>query len=146
MNLLQHEVAEAAAPQLMWANILVICAGLLLALALLTFARGWIRRFSRPTRLGALLPLAASVFAALAAHHLDDTYAYWVAFLPTFLVESHAEPLVAQVTSEFDSANHDAAVLGWVGIILTGLLLALSLLSLWRLRRTAVPLVRQISS
>jgi hypothetical protein len=87
----------------------------------------------------ALLRLATSVAVAIAAQHLYQTYTYWVAFFPGFLeAVSHPEPLVAQIFSEFDNANQEASVLGWVGGILTGLLLALGLIGMWRLRTKAV--------
>jgi|SRR5215469_1206033 len=120
-------------PQLMWANILVICASILLADLLLILAVGWKSHLSWRVRFTTVISLAASVFAVLTAHHLYDTYATWQAFLDVWLPESHVPESVAQVASEIAYANHDATVLGWVGIIVTGILLVLSLVGVWRL-------------
>jgi hypothetical protein len=117
-------------PQLVWANILVICASTLLALFLLLLAVGWGRHFSRLIRLSALLTLSASIAATIAAQHFYATHTSWVAFLDAWFRESHAPQSFAPVYTELVNANQQAAVLGWIGVLLTGILLALSLLSL----------------
>jgi hypothetical protein len=125
-------------PQLMWANILAICACLLLAMALLTFAVEWGRSLSRLARLSALLPLAASVAAAILAHHL---YSYWDNYLNVTLFTTRAADnpfFVGRLFNEIVSANQHATVLGWIGVTVTGIVLALSLLSMWYLIRKAV--------
>jgi hypothetical protein len=59
----------------MGADLLVIGAGILLAVALVMAADGWERQLSWPVRLRALLPLAAGGDALYAAHHLYYIYA-----------------------------------------------------------------------
>jgi hypothetical protein len=117
-------------PQLVWANILVICASILLALFLLVLAVGWGRHFSRLIRLSALLTLSATVAATVAAQHFYTTNASWVAFLDAWFRESHAPQSFAPVYAELVNANQQAAVLGWIGVILTGILLAMGLLGI----------------
>ncbi len=103
--------------QLMWANCLVICASLLLALFLLTLAVGWARHFSPWLRLSALLSVLASAAVTLAAHHLYDTYAFWWALLDQ-LFHQHAPPEQSMLVyyHEQVSANQQAAVLGGVAV------------------------------
>jgi hypothetical protein len=128
-------------PQLMWANILVICAGLLLALALLTFAVEWGRPLSRLARLSVLLPLVASAAAATLAHHLYDLYSYWDNYLNVTLFTTRATDnpvFVDRLFNEIVNANQQATVLGWIGVIGTSIVLALSLLGMWYLIRKAV--------
>jgi hypothetical protein len=133
VDILKDYGAEAVAPQLMWANILVICASLLLALFLLTLVVGWAKHFSTLARLSALVSLGTSIAAAIVAHHLYDAYGYWVAFLPPFLEGTAPEPLRVQVLNEINNANQQATVLGWVGVIMTSMLLAVGLLGVGRL-------------
>jgi hypothetical protein len=52
----------------------------------------------------------------------------------------------AQIGNEFANANQEAAVFGWVGVVLATLLLALSLVGLWRLRRQTLGHARQFSA
>jgi hypothetical protein len=123
----------AAAPQVMWADILVICAGILLALCLVTLAVSWERHLIWSIRLSALVPLAASVAADVAAQHLYDTYASWAGFLSWGFMAAHTKPLLLEIIAEYTSANHQANMLGWVGVIVTGILLAVALVGWWRL-------------
>ena len=125
--------AEASAPQLMWANILVISSGILLALSLSMLAVSWERHLSWWIRLSALPPLAASVAAEIAAQHLYDTYAGWAGFLAWRLGGSMTEAYLVQLIHELATANQEASVLGWIGVIVTGILLAVVLLGWWRL-------------
>jgi hypothetical protein len=115
-------------PQLVWANILVICASILLALFLLLLAVGRGRQFSSRIRLNALLTLSASVAAAIAALHFYATHTFWVAYLDAWFRGSHAPQSFAPVYNELVNANHQAAVFGWTGVTLTGLLVVLDLL------------------
>jgi hypothetical protein len=127
-------------PQLMWANILVICACLLLAMALLTCAVEWGRPLSRLARLSALLPLAASVAVAILAHHLYDLYSYWNHYLYVTLFTTRATDnpvFVDRLFNEIVSANQQATVLGWIGVMVTGIVLTPSLLGMWYLLRKA---------
>jgi hypothetical protein len=120
-------------PQLLGVKILEICAVVLLVLALLTLLVGWLRHLSWRVRLSALLPLAASVAAGIAAHALHDIYVSWVGFLNYWLPVSYPLGNQILITREITDANQTATVLGWVGIIVTGVLLALSLLGVWYL-------------
>jgi hypothetical protein len=69
----------------------------------------------------------------IAAHALHNSYVYWVNLL------NHLAPTLPGLqtnmflTSEIAKANQTAMLLGWVFIIVTGILLALSLLGLWYL-------------
>jgi len=128
-----HSTFVASDPHLLWADLLVICAGILLALSLVILAVSWDRHFSRKARLSALLPLAASVAAEIAAHHLYDTYAGWAGFLAWRLGGSMTEAYLVQLIHELATANQEASVLGWIGVIVTGILLAVVLLGWWRL-------------
>ena len=128
-------------PQLMWAKILVICACLLLAMALLTFAVEWGRSLSRLARLSALLPLAASVAVATLAHHLYDLYSYWDNYLNVTLFTRRPADnpfFVDRLFNEIVNANQHATVLGWIGVIVTSIVLALSLFGMWYLIKKAV--------
>jgi hypothetical protein len=127
------QLAAGAAPQVMWADLFVICAGILLALSLVTLAVGWERHLTWWVRLSALLPLAASGAAEGAAQHLYDTYASWAGFLPWGLPGARFPSQVVFIITELASANHQATVLGWVGVIVTGILLAVTLVGWWRL-------------
>jgi len=124
-------------PQLLWANCLAICASLLLALFLLTLAVGWARHFSPWLRLSALLSMLAGAAVTLAAHHLYDTYAFWWALLDQLFFHQHSppEPTMLVYYHEQVSANQQAVVLGWGGSVVTGALLAVGLLGMWRLLR-----------
>jgi hypothetical protein len=116
-------------PQQMWATILAICASILLALFVLMLAVGWRRQFSRLIGLSTLLTLSASVAAAIAALHFYATHTFWVAFLDAWFVGSHAPQSFVPIYNELVNINHQAAVFGWTGVILTSILLALDLLS-----------------
>jgi uncharacterized membrane protein len=61
---------------LMWIKVLEICTVVLLVLAVLTLLIGWVRHLSLWVRLSALLPLAASIGAAIAVHALHTSYVY----------------------------------------------------------------------
>jgi hypothetical protein len=124
-----------ANPQLMWANVLVVCASLLLALVLLTLAVGWWRHFSRWLILCGLLSLATSIAVALAAHHFYDTYASWSAFFASLLHGRSA--YMVPIYEEIGTDDQQATVLGWVGVGVTGMLLAVDFLGIWRLRGKA---------
>jgi hypothetical protein len=117
-------------PQLVWAHILAICASVLLALFLLLLAVGRRRQFSRLLRLSALLTLSASVAAAIAAWHFYATHASWVTFLDTWFRESHAPQSFVPVYNELVNVNQQAAVLGWMGVLLTSILLVMGLLGM----------------
>jgi hypothetical protein len=117
----------------MWVNILSICAGILLVEALLILGVGWRWHLSWRVRYTAVISLAASAFAVLTAHHLYDTYASWRAYLHVWLPESHVPESTAQVVSKIASANREATALGWVGIIVTSILLVLGLVGGWHL-------------
>jgi hypothetical protein len=121
-----------AGPQLMWANILVICASLLLALFLLTLAMGWWRHFSRLVWLSLLLDLAVISASTVAALHLYDTYASWAAFFNSVQHGRHLGPYLS-IVNELTSDNQMAAMLGWAGVIVTGVLVAVGLLGIGRL-------------
>lgn len=121
------------APQLLSVKILEICAAVLLILALLTLLVGWVRHLSWRVRLLALLPLAAGIAAEIVAYALQDTYAYWVGFLNYWLPVSYPKGVQDHFLSEIANANQAATVLGWTGVIVTVVLLALSLVGVWRL-------------
>ena len=126
-------------PQQMWATILAICASVLLALFLLLLAVGWRRHFSRLIRLSALLTLSAGVAATIAAWHFYATHASWVTFLDTWFRESHVPQSFAPVYNELVNANQQATVLGWMGVLLTGILLAMGLLGMAPLMMSGRP-------
>jgi hypothetical protein len=117
-------------PQLVWANTLVICASILLVLFLLLVAVGQGRQFSRMLRLNSLLSLSASVAAAIAAWHFYATHTFWVTFLDTWFRESHVPQSFVPVYNELVNVNQQAAVLGWMGVLLTSILLAMGLLAM----------------
>ena len=127
-------VFTVLAPQLLSAKILEICVGVLLVLFLLAFIIGWVRHLSWYVRLYALVPLAAGMASAIAAHALHDTYVYWVYRL---YAASGAGPVpqvyYVKLQHDLASANRAATVLGWAGVIVTLILLALGLVGLWRL-------------
>ena len=128
--LTETAVWPAEAPLLMWIKILAMCTVILSALALLTFVFGWVRHLSWWVRVSALVPLAAAVGAAIAGHALHDTYAYWASYLQF----GHG-PQVYYIHGvlESDSADHIAAVLGWIGLIVTALWLVAVIVGFWRL-------------
>ena len=117
-------------PQQMWATILAICASVLLALFLLLLAAGWRRHFSRLLCLSVLLTLSASLAATIAAWHFYATHASWVTFLDIWFRESHAPQSFTSVYNELGTVNQQAAVLGWIGVLLTNILLAIGLLGM----------------
>jgi hypothetical protein len=121
------------APQLMSVKILQICAGILLILALLTLLIGWLCHLYWRVRLLALLPLAAGIAAEIVAHVLHDTYVYWVEFLNYWLPVSYPKGFQDHFLREIANADQAATVLGWTGVIVTGVLLALGLVGMWRL-------------
>jgi hypothetical protein len=123
----------ASAPQLEWADFLVICAGLLLAAALFLLTVSWERHWVWWLRLSALVPLAASVAAEVAAQHLYDTYASWAAYLSWGLPGVRLKQQFVDIVNEITRANNEATVLGWVGVIVTVILLAVTLVGWWRL-------------
>ena len=127
-------VFTVLAPQLLSAKILEICAGVLLVLFLLAFTIGWVQHLSWHVRLYALVPLAAGMASAIAAHALHDTYVYWVYGL---YAASGAGPApqayYERLQRDIASANQTATVLGWVFVIVTVILLALGLVGVWRL-------------
>jgi hypothetical protein len=120
------------ATQQRWIAAIEICAGLLLALTVLHLLVGWVRHLSWHVRLTALLPLVAGIGAGIAAHSLQDTYTYWVTFLCD-LPRSFPPAFQHYFLNGIANANHTATVIGWVAIVVTGLLLALSLAGIWRL-------------
>jgi hypothetical protein len=130
----ETSIFTSLAPQLLSAKILEICAGVLLVLFLLAFIFGWVRHLSWYVRLYALVPLTAGMASAIAAHALHDTYVYWVYGL---YAASGAGPApqayYERLQRDIASANQAATVLGWSGIIVTVILLALGLVGLWRL-------------
>ncbi len=117
------------APLLLWIKVLEICALVLLALAMLTFLVGWLQHRSWRIGLWALLSLVASGGAAIAAHALHSTYAFWVTEF------HHSVPLSIYSYAQYaiGNATHTATLLGWACVLVTGLLLSLSLVGLWRL-------------
>jgi hypothetical protein len=120
-------------PQLMSVKIVEICAVILLILAMLTLIVGWVRHLSPQVRVSALVPLAAGLAATIAAHALHDSYVYWVNFLFNVSGERFPKAYQDQYLRDLATANHTAAVLGWVVVIVTGILLALSFLGMLRL-------------
>ena len=52
---------------------------------------------------------------------------------PFFLGGTAPESTRVQIIHELAKANQEAGVLGWVGVIVTGILLAMVLLGWWRL-------------
>jgi hypothetical protein len=109
-------------------------------MALLTCAVEWGRSLSRLARLSALLPLAASVAAAIVAHHLYDLHSYWDNYLKVTLFTTRATDnpvFVDRLFNEIVNANQQATVLGWIGVMVTGIVLVLSLLGMWYLIRKA---------
>jgi hypothetical protein len=120
------------ASQETWIRVIETCAGVLFILALLNLIVGWVWRLSWRLRLTALVPFAASIGAGIAALSLQDTYTYWVTFLCD-LPRSYPPVFQIEFMHEIANANHTAAVLGWVAVIVMALLLALSLLGIWRL-------------
>jgi hypothetical protein len=123
-------------PQLTGVKILEICAGVLLLLTLLTFIIGWAWHFSGRVRLYVLVPLAAGITAGMTAHILHTTYVYWV-FRVANLPPSFPREVGDNLMNGIANANQAATALGWVFVIVTGMVLALSLVGLWRLRRKA---------
>ncbi len=118
------------APLLMWIKILEICAAILLILTMLTLLVGWLRHLSWRI---ALLPLAASVEAAIAAHSFHDTYVFWVKYLNFWYNHRASSTVFTYSGYAIGNATHVATVLGWVAIVVTGILLALGLVGMWRL-------------
>jgi hypothetical protein len=127
------EFSTLLAPQQTGIQVTEICAGVLLLLALLNLLVGWARHLSWGVRGITLLPLAASVAAGIGAHALQDTYLYWVNFL-CYLGGSFPPGFQNHFLQGIADANHRAAVLGWVSAIVTGILLVLSGVGMWRLR------------
>lgn len=134
-----REFSTLLAPQQTGIQVLEICAGVLLLLALLTLLVGWVRHLTWRVRLTALFPLAASIGAGIVAHALQETYRSWVNFLCA-LPRSFPPGVQTQFLQGIATANHTAAVLGWVSAIVTGLLLVVSVVSvvsgvgMWPLR------------
>lgn len=124
-------------PQLMWATGLTICASMLLALFLLTLAVGWWRHFSRWLIFYLLLTLVACVAAAFAAQQFYATYASWRNVIFSLI---HLPPTLAwgYTYHAIVAENQQATVVGWSGVIVTGMLLAPGLVGMCRLRRQAV--------
>jgi hypothetical protein len=80
------------------------------------------------------VPLIAGIGAGIAAHFLQNTYMDWVNFLcnlPGFVPSS----FMTHNLQEIADANHAAAVLGWVVIAVTVLMLVLSF---WVMSRAVV--------
>ena len=120
--------------QRLWATILVICASLLLALFLLLLAMGWRKQFSKWLLLGMLLSLVGSVAMAFVAHHFFDTYAFYTAFLDSVLHGRHVGPYLKVLDQDFVRDEQQATVLGWIGVSATGVVLALDVIGMGRLR------------
>jgi hypothetical protein len=119
---------------LLWIKVVEICAVVLLVLAGLTLLIGWGRHLSLWVRLSALLPLAASMGAAIAVHSLHTSYVY-VDNLITMLANSRAPlPFQVHVFYLVNTDTHTAMVLGWIFLIVTGALLVLGIVGFWRLR------------
>jgi hypothetical protein len=138
-------------PQLLGVKITEICAGALLLLTLLTSIVGWTRHLSGRVYLPALVALATGIAAEITAHALHDAYIYWVSLLNhAFSPRSPQSPEVflAPFLHEIANANHTATVLGWIFSIVTGVVVVLGLVHLWRLfvlarpRNPVVPLAR----
>jgi hypothetical protein len=119
---------------LLWIKVLEICAVVLLVLAGLTLLIGWVRHLSLWVRLRALLPLAASIGAAIAVHALHTSYVYWDNTLTALVNHPRGAPLTYYRALYFiGTATHTAVVLGWIFLIVTGVLLVLGLVGVWRL-------------
>jgi CHASE2 domain-containing sensor protein len=125
-------IASAASPQLVWANILMICCILLLALSLLALLVGLRRHFTPLLLVCMIFSLAGAVAAALVAHHFYQTYTYWVGYLPEFVDESHPAPTFTHVANQFYDDNQEATILGWAGVV-TAVLVTLGALGTWQL-------------
>ena len=125
---------------LMWIKVVEICAVVLLVLAVLTLLIGWVRHLSLWVRLSALLPLAASIGAALAVHALHTSYVYWDNSPTDLVMYARGAPLTFYRALYFiGTTTHTAMVLGWISIIVTEVLLVLGLVGVWRLRGKEVP-------
>jgi hypothetical protein len=116
------------APQLLGVKILEICACALLLLTLLTVMVGWVRHLSRHVRLLTLVPLAASIAAGITAHVFHDTYVYWVSLFDHLPPTAPPNP---NFINGIANANQAATVLGWIFVIVTGVLFVLGLFDLW---------------
>ncbi len=117
---------------LIWVQVMVACAIILLALALLVLAVALVRHLSWPVRIGALVPLAASVLAGGVARYIHDTYLYVVQLEGEF-GGSGPKQFYLELERNMASAIHGAQVLGWLVVIITGVLLVVGLLGLWQL-------------
>jgi hypothetical protein len=131
---------SSLASLLLWIKVLEICAAVLLVLAGLTLLIGWVRHLSLWVRLSALLPLAASIGAAIAVHALHTSYVYWDNSLTDLVTYARGAPLTFYRALYFiGTATHTAMVVGWISIIVTAVLLVLGLIGVWHLRGKAVP-------
>jgi hypothetical protein len=130
------------APQLLGVKITEICASALLLLTLLTYLVGWARHLSGRAHLLVLVPLAAGIAAGITAHALHESYAFWVSL---FNRAPPTAPPNPNFINEIAKANQAATVLGWIFVSVTGVVVVLGLIRLWRLlvltrpRNPAVP-------
>jgi len=118
---------------LTWVQILRACSIVLLATGLLVLLISWRWHLPWLVRLSGVLPLAASGFAWVAALHLQDIFGYLVQLEqdydfggkppPSYYL--HLEHLMANTL-------HDALVLAWLVVAVTGVLVLTSALGLWR--------------
>jgi hypothetical protein len=133
---------------LFWIKVLEVCALILFSLYLVTLVVAWKLQLSRRVRASALVPLAAGIGAGIAVYVLHTTYAYWNAQLMTAYtvdpgVPGHGFPpgwtfrqvhvVIIGLGPEIPNATHAATVLGWAGIVVTGILLVFGLVDAWRL-------------
>ena len=93
-------------------------------------AVGWVRSASWVMRLGVLVPLAASIVAGVAAFHLHTTY------LVLLRADEYDGPAplgwYQLVDREVAAAAQNATILGWLVILITGIVVAAGVLTLWR--------------
>ena len=133
-----NEIATSAAgpvlmPLLMWIKILEVCAVALLAVALLMLVVGWIRHVSGWMRLSALVPLAIGIGVEITAYSLHTSYVYWTTYIDAAWGAKAPPAFYSHVLYQAEQANHMGTVLGWVGVVVTGIVVAVCLVGLWRL-------------
>jgi hypothetical protein len=118
---------------LTWVQILRACSIVLLALGLLILLTSWLGHLPWLVRLSGVLPLAASGFAWGVALHIQDTFGYLLQLEEDFS-SGGSPPMGYYLHLEYLMAGslHDALLLGWLVVVITGGLVLASTLGLWR--------------